>query len=351
MKSWVYIFSKFTNEALLLEGLGICILCAAYAAFWVLRKRRMGVIQTAVPSGVVKTYLNELIFDAEQLRAQLFGLLAASGIQISERTRYVHVEHAPLTESHQEKHATPVTTPASSVVVDPDLQKKIQALESKMAEQTKSMDSILNEKNRIEKELLEARKTSPTASADPESAQLKDKIQTLESRLAEYSVIEDDLANLKRLQQENAQLRETLAALGKPVSKAAPAVTKEASAPAPAPTPAAKETPPPSEPAAEQQISPEHSQEKVEPPVAEVNDPLDENSTTPATQPEISAPVQSIEDAFDQLVGQAEEAPPAESANAKNKTTSEAKTEEAAAPAASKLDEDLVAEFEKMLNS
>ncbi|MEK7692360.1 MAG: hypothetical protein AAB425_15200, partial [Bdellovibrionota bacterium] len=44
-------------------------------------------------------------------------------------------------------------------------------------------------------------------------AALMDKIKSLEDRLAEYSVIEDDLANLKRLQQENTQLRGELDAL------------------------------------------------------------------------------------------------------------------------------------------
>src|SRR5689334_2552322 len=74
--SWLYLFSEFTPEALLFEALIIFLLCAIYAAFWILRKRRFGVVETQLPAGPVKEYLNELIFNAEQLRAQLFGLLA-----------------------------------------------------------------------------------------------------------------------------------------------------------------------------------------------------------------------------------------------------------------------------------
>src|SRR6185437_13812316 len=77
---WVYLFSKFTSEALLFEALIIFTLIALYSAFWLLRKRKYGVVETQVPASVVKYYLNELIVDAEQLRAQLFGLLSGGGI-------------------------------------------------------------------------------------------------------------------------------------------------------------------------------------------------------------------------------------------------------------------------------
>src|SRR5580700_9305858 len=75
MASWIYVFSKFTPEALLFEALAICLLIAGYAAFWVLRKRKLGAAANLVPASVVKLYLNELIGDANDMRTQLFGLL------------------------------------------------------------------------------------------------------------------------------------------------------------------------------------------------------------------------------------------------------------------------------------
>src|SRR5689334_1837126 len=117
--SWVYLFSKFTPEALLFEALLIFILFGSYASFWILKKRRFGAIDNEVPASVVKTYLNELIVDAEQMRTQLFGLLSASG----------HISALP-------HDSGPSLAPKTgTAVADPDLQRKFAALEAKMAEQ------------------------------------------------------------------------------------------------------------------------------------------------------------------------------------------------------------------------
>src|SRR5689334_392111 len=78
MTSWVYILSQFTPEALLFEALIIVLLCCGYTVFWILRKRRFGIVESNLPSGPVKAYLNELIANAEQLRNQLFGILSNS---------------------------------------------------------------------------------------------------------------------------------------------------------------------------------------------------------------------------------------------------------------------------------
>lgn len=302
MSSWVYVFSKFTPEALLFEALIICILLAGYAAFWILRKRRYGVIQQEVPAGVVKGYLNELIVDAEQMRAQLFGLLAASGVEMPQRPARV-VSYA--------------AAPAAS---DSELAHRLAEFEAKMAEQSKAIESLLSEKTRIEQELAAARASGGgggAAGPDPQVPKLHEKIALLEGRLAEYSVIEDDLANLKRLQQENAQLK---AALGQ---GGASAGTIAAAAPAAATTP----------------------------------------TPTMAAAPKVSAPTPAMAPAapaadpnFENLVDQVEQSLQPAAASA-------APAEVAAAPAASPLDEatssatlgksdeDLVAEFEKMLNS
>jgi hypothetical protein len=55
----------------------------------------------------------------------------------------------------------------------------------------------------------------------------------IRDRLREFEIISDDLANLKRLQQENEQLKRSLAAQGGAVPKMVP--KEEPVAPAPAP--------------------------------------------------------------------------------------------------------------------
>jgi uncharacterized coiled-coil protein SlyX len=120
--------------------------------------------------------------------------------------------------------------------MDPALLGRLAELETKIADQSKTMDAVLAEKMRIEAELAKAKLGGGGGGGDSE---LKARLQELEARLAEYSVIEDDLANLKRLQQENAQLKAMLAGAG-----GAAAVAAAAPAPAPAPSAAPAAEPP-----------------------------------------------------------------------------------------------------------
>lgn len=242
MVSWVYVFSKFTSEALLFEGLGICILTAVYAVFFVLRVRRLGVIKTHVPSNLVKVYLNELIVDAERMRAQLFGLLGGVPSAAGHGAPAGHATGSALFSGM----GVPLTSiqplapiPMGADGLDAAVAAKLQQMEAKLAEQTQAIEGLSSEKRRIELELLQAKSTGGGGSAatDGASNEMAEKIQILEARLAEYSIIEDDLANLKRLQQENTQLRATLA--GKTDAPAAGAA-QTSPEPTPEPTLAAK---------------------------------------------------------------------------------------------------------------
>jgi hypothetical protein len=191
MSSWVYLFSKFTPEALLFEALMIFILLCSYMAFWILRKRRFGSVENTIPSGPVKEYLNELINNAEQIRLQLFGLLNSNEMQ-----------H----KGYQIVGMNQTSAP------DPTLTIRLADLENKLTNQTKALEVLADEKSRLEKELAESRASSlanvTSAKTKGEGTkELQNKIHELEAKLTEYSVIEDDLANLKRLQQENEQLK------------------------------------------------------------------------------------------------------------------------------------------------
>ena len=137
MTSWVHVFSSFTPEALLFEALLISILMAGYAVFWVLRKRRLGSVDQVVPTGVVKIYLNDLILDAERMRAQLFGLLSGT-------------EGARLQNQGQMQGMTPQQMAAlanlASVQMgagDPEASQRLALLESQMLQQTAALDSVI----------------------------------------------------------------------------------------------------------------------------------------------------------------------------------------------------------------
>ena len=293
MTSWVHLFSKFTSEALLFQAALICFLASALIAYSVVRKRRRGQADEVIPSSVVKVYLNELITDAEQMRSQLFGLLHSSGIMV------------PGTgNSEAGKAARLASIQASAGAIadlgDSDLLLKISTLEARMKEQARAMELLIQEKTRIESELSLAKTSasspSPGSHLSADATEFKKKIAQLEAKLAEYSVIEDDLANLKRLQQENSELKSRL---GQPT----------APSPAIAPTAVAA--------------------------VSAAAASLDASLEKPAGNP-----------GFDQLAPQVE-------ASLAEKPAAEGTVQSAAAPAADPAitsEADLLAEFEKMLN-
>jgi hypothetical protein len=360
MSSWIYILSKFTPEALLFEALLICVLVSSYAAFWVLRKRRFGAVDNEVPASVVKVYLNELIGEAEDMRTQLFGLLSGG----APRPRLVHAD----------THAA-----GPSFVVSGDAAEKLSALEQKMAEQAAAMERIMSEKAKLEKELNDARANGAAAgnaSAGGEDIQkLQEKCQSLEARLAEYSVIEDDLANLKRLQQENAQLKSQLGNSGAGATAAGPAVpatpaassaaaaptptaaAAEEAAPAPAkaePAPAAEAAPAaPADPEAAAAVAAVAAASAADAPSSTVmsQDAIQamlDSSAAPAPAPAAGAASNEFEGLVDEVEKSLQPNVPAAAAPA---PAAEAKAEKNPEKVPEKTDEDLIAEFEKMLNS
>jgi len=315
MNSWVYLFSRFTPELLLFEALMICVLIAGYAAFYILRRRRLGHVNQTVPSGLVKVYLNDLIQDAERMRAQLFGLLQNSNDPALQQ--FAAGANSAALMAH---------LAGAGGVGDPALLAQLQALQARMGEQNLSLTQLTTEKERLEAELAKLRTSGAPAgeaggAIGAEVNDLKSKIDTLEGRLAEYSIIEDDLANLKRLQQENAQLRAAL--------------EKGGAAPAVAAAPAAEVAPP--APAAVAVATP---------------------ATPDALQPDFEALVDQVEASIKQAAPAVEavatpiEIPPVvETAPAPNVAVAAAAPPPAASQPMEKSDADLVAEFEKMLNS
>jgi hypothetical protein len=314
MSSWIYIFSKFTPEALLIEIFVLCVLSATYAAYWFIRRRRT-MEDGMIPAGVVKNYISTLIADAEQLRAHLYSLLSGSGIDPASLTQMMQGLTAGNTDQVMKQLAQGAVNPAAGAAlaqVEPQLNHNSQALEA-----------LLIEKQKLERELALLKESKNAAgAANPGDAalvgQLQDRIKVLEAKLAEYSVIEDDLANLKRLQQENAQLKAQLAGLASGTIVAAVA----------APTPAAES------PAADSAF--EGLVDQVEASLA---------TTTPAKDPnEIAVPDNIVEIALTPTPAETPTVAEIAAAPIEAAPTGPIST------SVGQNDADLVAEFEKMLS-
>lgn len=315
--SWVYLFSQFTPEALVFEGLLICALAAGYSAFWLLRKRRHGVIRTDVPAGVVKDYLLSLIQEAEFIRMQLFGLLQQGG--------------APTGMSHRSLGgAVGLANPAA-----------LSELEGKLSEQQKALERVINEKIQLEADLAAAKSAAGAGSGGGggASAELEEKLKSLQARLDEYSIIEDDLANLKRLTQENAALKTQLASVQS--GGAAPAPVAAAAA---APAAVAAAVAAPAAVAVAAALAPE---EPATPPAPEPAPPMEMPALATATAPANDSPLEMATEGIQ--TGHEVEQPVAPSLPEPTPAAPAvaAKAEETAALPP---EGDLVAEFEKILS-
>ena len=123
--------------------------------------------------------------------------------------------------------AKPAGAADGATAADPNVAADLQNLKAAVAEKTAEIEKL---------------KAAGAGAAGDNG--LADKIRDLEAKLAEYQILEDDIADLSRYKKENEELKAKLAG-GAPASEAAP--TPAAEAPA-APTPAAEA---PAAPAAE----------------------------------------------------------------------------------------------------
>ena len=353
MASFIYIYSKFTEEFLLLSAAGIFFFMALYCYHWVVKKRRLGAARDQVPAGMVKVYLNQLIQEAQFVRTQLFGLLGgeAGAAEALARFQSGSQFQAPIQNT--------APSPSFSSEAGPiptDLLERLKALETQLADKESMVVNINVEKTKLLEEVENLKQNSQISQSAADGTQdLTAKVKALEERLEEYALFEDDLANLKRLQQENAALKKRLE-------------TASEAAPAPAPTPA-KETAPPTLSLAEE-VKPEpKTAPKVEatPPVAEAADALDQaaidallNGSTPIAPEEVQTAVAPTattgNDDFEKLIDSVETSlTPATAAEpavaAAPAAAPPAPAQSAADPNASKTDEELLKEFENLLNS
>lgn len=401
MSSFIYFYSKFTEEFLLLGGAGIFTLLSAYCYHWVIKRRRLGAARSQVPAGVVKAYLNQLINEAQFVRTQLFGLISgdpseAAKLQSLFLKPNFEAGSAPAADAMAAFQASSPSAGGANLSgsVPSDLIDRLKALESQLAAKESLVVNINVEKTKLLEEIenlkqnQKALQNSSAMSAGQD--ELLKKIKNLEERLEEYSLFEDDLANLKRLQQENNALKKRLEDSGAssgpaltivPAAAAEPVVETLIAAPT---IPIVDDTRKPAEPAKKVSLdqnsidslldgmSPiEPAAKPQEAAAAEPSvDPVAPAAKTAAKNDEFENLVDSVESSLNKpsapasspalsaVPGPAAEISAAPAPAAKTAAPSPAQAAAPAAPAATggtptseKSDEELLKEFENLLNS
>ena len=364
MASFIYFYSKFTEDFLLLGAAAIFTLLSVYCYQWVIRKRLLGAARNQVPAGVVRVYLNQLINEAQSVRTQLFGLLGGPNATPEQMMKF----QMNMSSNTQNFTGAPSSGSNAGSEIPADLSDRLKALEGQLTQKESMVVNVNIEKMKLLEEIenLKQNQKAVASSGAGDNSDLLKKIKSLEERLDEYALFEDDLANLKRLQQENAQLKKRIAD-----QASAPAAAPESiSAAAPAPAPISEEAVP-TRPAEAAKKAPTNSSLDQD----AINQLLDGITPAPQTpdlsKGEPSAPISNSVDDFEKLVDSVEgsldkkqaaapiapaPAPSAEPVVAAAPVPVAAAPENAptAAPAANlntKTDEELLKEFENLLNT
>jgi hypothetical protein len=319
------IMTKFSEE-LISAQLSAVFFVSAVAVYWLLIRKKKRESAEWVPAALVRAYLDRMQADERETRMKLFGEYSAA----------VSSGHAPLASA---------LAPAAAVAgggVDPHALKELEALRVQLSvsdqramEFDRMMNGLRAEKTALEQKLKDALTAAPSAAAPADNAAATKELEDLRARLQEYEVIEDDLANLKKFQKENEQLRQKVEAY----EKGGAAVTAVAATPAAtvAPTPVATPAPKEVKPVASEGPAPEPALTLVSggapPTPAPAAEPVPEAPVAPEataeTNTNVLAPVTPTLDPA---------APAAVAAAAPEKSSQQ-------------KEEELLSEFEKMLAS
>lgn len=327
------IITKLTDETLislvLLTGtIGLIII-----ALWLYNRRKFHQMSHEIPADVVKNYLDSIIQNSTALKSSLFrggGLDVQDGVPSVFSSRDlpsgpVHLNSGADSEEIAQKNAE-ITSLRSDLS---DKQKQIQELTDKLNEMPKGESSpeevndLNNQIVSLKSELSQVRaELEQQKSQDGGDIGLQDKFDEilkerdeLQERLQEYEIIEEDLANLKRLQQENEQLKKSLGKTG----GAEPVETPEPSSA-------------PVEPEANESVEESEDDEDLEAAmaaaIAETDDSTEESSDDESEKVVESEVQEEVNETDDE-------------AQEKNKKSAKAEEQKSA--------EELLSEFEKML--
>jgi hypothetical protein len=203
-------FSKFSDE-LLSAQVAMLSFSLALAIYWMLVRKKKRETAEWVPAALVRAYLDRVRADERETRARLFG----------EDVGHVPAAQPGMPLTQMLSSAAP-TVSQTVVSNDPALVKEIEALRAQLAmadaramEFDRTMNGLRAEKTALEQKVKDAATAAPAAGAvpaEPAPAVAKE-LEDLRAKLQEYEVIEDDLANLKKFQKENEQLRQRITQL------------------------------------------------------------------------------------------------------------------------------------------
>jgi hypothetical protein len=223
------ILTKFTDETITVFSMLLLITMASIIVYWFYNRKKFHQLTHEIPASVVKNYLDSIIQNSTSLKSSLFrggGLDMGNGIPsvvpVGDLPSSMSIGIGSTSEEVNQKNAEI----ASLTLKLNDRSKQITDLEKRMQELSAgkgggSDEALKKELSALQAQLAEARASSGgDSNLQGQLNSITVERNDLRERLKEYEIIEEDLANLKRLQQENDQLKAELAALRKGAQQA-----------------------------------------------------------------------------------------------------------------------------------
>lgn len=223
VESLITLLDKFTPEILvILSGL-LVITTTLFLWLWFANRRSYNLLRHQLPASVVKQYLDTVIQNSNTLKNALFR----GGVEGLDPLSLPQGQGSPV---NTEQIAQFISKSNPQVLVsggdDSELRAQLNQKISELAALQSQLSSAQSAKRELESSFagaqarikeLEALLAQAGKSGGADSAlaaeleKIKKERNEFQNKLKEYEIIEDDLANLKRLQQENQQLKRSLA--------------------------------------------------------------------------------------------------------------------------------------------
>lgn len=223
VESLITLLDKFTPEILvILSGL-LVITTTLFLWLWFANRRSYNLLRHQLPASVVKQYLDTVIQNSNTLKNALFR----GGVDGLDPMSLPQMQGNPV---NTEQIAQFISKSNPQVLVsggeDAELRAQLNQKISELAALQSQLSSAQSAKRELESSFAGAQarikeleallaQAGKSGGADPALAadleKTKKERNEFQNKLKEYEIIEDDLANLKRLQQENQQLKRALA--------------------------------------------------------------------------------------------------------------------------------------------
>lgn len=299
--------THYTDETI---GIFIAVLAMFFVilvGYWFYNRRKFHQLSHQIPASVVKNYLDSIIANSTALKSSLFrggGLELGEGVPSILPTSELPSGGVSLSSNSEEvaqKNAEIDNLRSLLAQKDGTIAELERMLEgSRSGDSTQEVGILKGEISSLKAQLEEANNAlanAPTNAAAPadnkvllgQLDEVTKERDELRERLMEYEVIEGDLADLKKYQQENEELKKTIAELQ---GGATPPPAEEAIAEPPASEEDLEPISPPMEEA------PEEVEPEVEEPAAEDSEEVE----VPANEGEQKS-AQELLSEFEKMLG------------------------------------------------